>query len=134
MYLINFIKKHIKKTFVIIFFNSLIPNFFFYKSEAYYNKNANQANLKNFSYQTTSLGELSNHFKTIIIKNNDFYVKKGVNSMVNIAEITYGLNVYSETKTELDLYHKFNFFPKNFEDKKINFWSKNKIINNIYLR
>jgi hypothetical protein len=54
--------------------------------------------------------------------------------MVNIAEITYGPNVYSETKTELDLYHKFNFNTKNFEDKKINFWSKNKIINNTYLR
>jgi hypothetical protein len=133
-FLRNFFKKHINKTFVIIFFISLIPNFFFYKTEAYYNKNANQANLKNFSYQTTSLGELSNHFKTIIIKNNDFYVKKGTNSMVNIAEITYGPNVYSETKTELDLYHKFNFIPKNFENKKINFWSKNKIINNIYLR
>jgi CRISPR/Cas system CMR-associated protein Cmr5 small subunit len=97
------------QTFVTIFFISLIPNFFFYKTEAYYNKNANQANLKNFSYQTTSLGDLSNHFKTIIIKNNDFYVKKGIDAMIYIAEITYGPNVYSEVKTEMDAYHKFNF-------------------------
>lgn len=27
-----------------------------------------------------------------------------------------------------------NFITKNFEDKKINFWNKNKIINNNYLR
>jgi hypothetical protein len=109
-----------------------LPNFFLYKTEHYY-KSGNQSDIKNFSYQTTSLGELSNHFKTVVIKNNDFYVKKGSESMINIAEITYGPNVYSETKTELDVYHKFNFIPKNFNDKKIKFWNRDKIINYFFL-
>jgi hypothetical protein len=130
--IVNFLEKNLSRIIVIIFFISLLPNFFLYKTEHYY-KSGNQSDIKNFSYQTTSLGELSNHFKTVVIKNNDFYVKKGSESMINIAEITYGPNVYSETKTELDVYHKFNFIPKNFNDKKIKFWNRDKIINYFFL-
>ena len=130
--LVNFLEKHITNAIVIIFFISLLPNFLFFKPEAYY-KNTNQSEVKNFSYQTTSLGELSNHFKTMVIKNNDFYIKKGINSMINIAEISYGPNVYSEMKTELDVYNKFNFIPKNFNDKETMFWNRDKIVNYFFL-
>jgi hypothetical protein len=127
-----FRKKIIKKYASSSFFISLLPNFLFFKPEAYY-KNTNQSEVKNFSYQTTSLGELSNHFKTMVIKNNDFYVKKGIDSMINITEISYGPNVYSEMKTELDVYNKFNFIPKNFNDKETMFWNRDKIVNYFFL-
>ena len=53
--------------------------------------------------------------------------------MINIAEISYGPNVYSEMKTELDILNKFNFIPKNFKDKEIKFWNRDKIVNYFFL-
>ena len=136
LFLKVFFFKNIEKIILLIFFYSLIPNLIMFKNEDFYKSNQ-YSGVKNFVYATTSLGELSNHYKTIIIKNYDtapHSIKKGTSSMIDLVEHTYGPSVYKEMKEEMDIYYKFNFEPLKLNNIEIPFWTRDKIVNKFYLK
>lgn len=94
--------------------DTLVPNIILKKPENFYT-NPQYGGVKNFAYVTSSVGELSNHYKTILLKNYHtapFPIKKGIENMINLTEYTYGVNVYRETKEEMDILYKFKFIKK----------------------
>ena len=116
------------KTFLIgLLILTHIPNFLFLKPDAFYNE-LNQRHVKHFIYPTTFLGEISNNYKTLIIKDADYYKKKGSEEMIKLTELTYGQNVYNELKIEKDIKFKYKFKP-GFEDKNaiIPLWDRSKL-------
>lgn len=131
----NFFFKKIYKIIIFIFFYTFVPNVIIMKPESFYT-NPQYGGVKNFAYNTSFVGELSNHYKTISIKNYHtapFSIKKGVENMINLTEHTYGLDTYQEMKEEMDIFFKFKFTPKNLNDNSIPLWKKNKIVNKFYL-
>jgi len=117
----NNLKKYI---YIAALFFTIFPNIIFFKNDAFYSSN-HLNHTKNFTYNSSSLSEISNQFKTLYISDSDFYIKRGLEPFVNILEISLGSDVYEHMKIEYDIMKDYNFIPKNFNETPYKFFEYN---------
>ena len=106
-----------------------LPNIIFYKPSVYYN-HLNQSNYKHFIYPTTPLGEISNNYKSLLLKNSDYYVNNGSDSFIDIVEVTLGHENLKHLSIQKMVFNK-NFFQN--KDYTQLFWDRSMIKNYNYL-